>query len=211
MTDGEIKSMFESDTIGRIIPSNNDKCNINTLISRVEKWKKEGYKIVFTAGVFDIFTINHLLALYHYKSFGGEKCKFIVSIDTDKRVSNTKSKTINGEILSKPVISWNNRALMIAKQYYFSKEPLVDLIVQHGYDTCSGQKCPHDDNVFITKKILPDFVVVTSKSEDTINGIKSDPKLTDKLIIIDEDKLAYKDSLLGGEISTSSIIQRARL
>ena len=89
----KLKAIFEEfmqDTQGVIIKSDNKFCNIDRIKDLVSTWRSNGYKIVFTAGVFDIFTINHLLALHHYKSLGGSKCKLIVSMDTDKRVMKNK-------------------------------------------------------------------------------------------------------------------------
>lgn len=206
-----VVSIFEEHLESRIIASDSQTCNIDALLNRVEKWKRDGYTIVFTAGVFDIFTINHLLALYHYRLMGGENAKLIVSVDTDERVNNSKSFNKDKGNTIKPILSWQSRALMIAKQSFRDNGPLVDIVIQHGSDTCSNMRCAHDDNSTIAEKIVPDIIAVTSTSVDTIIKIKKSTVLNvDTMKVIEEKDLAYKDPLLGGKISTTSIIERVR-
>jgi len=206
-----VKDIFEENLESQIIGSDFQSCNIGTLLTKVEKWKKDGYTIVFTAGVFDIFTINHLVALYHYRLLGGKRSKLIVSIDTDDRVKQSKSFIEDKGNSVKPILSWKSRALMVAKQSFRNKENLVDAIVQHGLDTCADIRCPHDDNVTIAEAISPDIVVVTSTSIDTIKKIKNSTIIdTENMRIINEEALAYQDYLIGGTISTSAIIKRVK-
>ena len=203
--------IFEEQLESRIVSSNLQMCNIDSLVQTVENWKKDGYKIVFTAGVFDIFTINHLLALYHYRLIGGDKVKLVISIDTDERVKQSKSFVKEKSKTIKPILSWDSRALMIAKQSFRNTDALVDMIVQHGSDTCSSMRCPHDDNTTIAEMIIPDVIVVTSTSTDTVDKIKKSTVLmADTLRIIEEEELAYQDSLIGGKISSTSIIKRVK-
>lgn len=211
MNVSDVKHLFELGLNDRILTSELQNCNIDILKQKIDRWKTDGYTIVFTAGVFDIFTINHLLALHHYKLLGGDKVKLILSIDSDERVKQSKSFNRNKGGSVKPILSWHNRALMVAKQSLNNKEALVDLIVQHGDDTCAGIRCPHDDNVSITEIIKPDIVVVTRTSEDTIKKIHNSPIINNtSLMVIDEDQLTYQDHLLGQNISTTAIIQRIR-
>lgn len=206
----EVKKLFESNLEGRILKSDLRKCNIDILAGKVNEWRKAGDTIVFTAGVFDIFTINHLLGLYHYKSLGGKNSRLVISVDTDERVKNSKSfhKSKGGS--AKPILSWDNRVLMIAKQSFKDGDQLADLIVQHGADTCSGIRCPHDDNVDIARCILPDVTVVTDTSTETIESIEQTPDLRRSLVIINENDLSYSDIYIGGKISTTGIIERIK-
>lgn len=203
-----VKEFFESDR-SIILPSQDKDCNIREILKVTEKWKNDGYKLVFTAGVFDIFHVNHLLGLYNYKLMGGEKSKLIVSVDTDARVRENKSRICEKGGSERPILSWKSRTLMLAKQY-FNGDRLVDLIIQHGYDTCGGKRCPHDDNVDLAKAINPDVIVVTDTSKDTISRIKSDEKLREKLKIICEKDLAYFDKFLNENVSDSAIIRKVR-
>lgn len=206
--DMDVKEFFERDK-SIILPSQDKDCNIREVLRITERWKNEGYRLVFTAGVFDIFHINHLLGLYNYKLMGGEKSKLIVSVDTDARVHENKSRIREKGGGEKPILSWKSRSLMLAKQC-FNGRRLVDLVIQHGADTCGGRRCPHDDNVDLAKIIDPDIIVVTYTSKETISRIRSDAKLCKKMRIIHEDELAYFDELLDENISDSAIIQRAR-
>ncbi len=207
----DVKNLLESNLNDCLITSDYSTCNIDELKQRTKQWKSEGYTIVFTAGVFDLLTINHLVALYHYKVVGGEKAKLIISIDTDERVRQSKAFVETKGNAVKPILSWKSRATMVAKQSLNHKQPLVDLILQHGDDTCEGSRCPHDDNVSIAESINPDIVIVTSKSTSTIEKLRNSPIIDSKKIeIINEEQLSYNDELLGKNISTSAIIERIR-
>lgn len=211
MKGADVLRLFEHDLGNRIFKSDLVNCNIATLQSIVSDWRALGYTIVFTAGVFDILTINHLLGLYNYRLMGGPKTRLIVSIDTDERVRNSKAFKLHKGGSVKPILSWSSRAMMVAKQTFDNRGSLVDLIVQHGSDTCGGMACPHDDNVSIAEAIEPDIIPVTSTSIDTIRKINQSTRLDSKLmVIIDEETLAYNDALLGKKISNSAIIERIR-
>jgi hypothetical protein len=211
MNPQNVFEVFESGITGQIMNSDVKSCNIKDLKDTVDRWKHDGYTVVFTAGVFDILTINHLLGLYHYRMLGGKKVKLIVSLDSDNRAEDTKSFVpIKGNSV-KPILSWKSRSIMLAKQSFLNKRQLVDLIIQHGADTCGGRTCPHDDNVTIAEEISPDLVIVTSTSQDTVKMLqKSRIISTSKLEVIKEDELAYSDKLTGGIISNSSIIKRIK-
>ena len=207
----KVKPLFEDGLEDRILISEFSNCNINTLKHRVEQWKASGYTIVFTAGVFDLFTINHLLALYHYRLLGGDKAKLVLSIDTDERVNKSKAFREDKGGSIKPILSWRSRAMMVAKQSFQNQQDLVDLIIQHGESTCNGIRCAHDDNVTIAEIIKPDVVVVTSTSNDTIQKIQESSLIdNEKLVVIQEGELAYEDALLKKKISTTAIVQRIK-
>lgn len=206
----EIKLLFEYGVEKQILKSDTTSCNINKAVERVRAWKREGYVVVFTAGVFDIFTLNHLLGLYHYKMLGGKKSKLVITIDTDKRVESSKAYKLAKGGSIKPILSWDSRALMVAKQHMSNGKKLVDLILQHGSDTCGGA-CPHDDNVSIAEMVLPDIVVVTSESTYTIEALRQSSLIPDKSIfVINEEDLSYNDTLLGEKISNTAIARRIK-
>jgi bifunctional ADP-heptose synthase (sugar kinase/adenylyltransferase) len=205
-----VKELFESDLDDRILKADMLFCNIDDLSKRVNQWRGSGDVIVFTAGVFDIFTVNHLLGLYHYKMLGGDRVRLVVSIDSDDRVRGTKAFCEDKGNTTKPILSWESRSLMVAKQSFNNGNVLVDIITRHGSDTCSGIRCPHDDNVDIAKYISPDIIVVTSTSLDTIQRLEGDPDIRSKIIIINEEDLSYDDLYIGGKISTSGIIKRIK-
>lgn len=205
-----VRRVFESGIKNRIVCSDSSNCNIKLIQKKTREWKKAGDTVVFTAGVFDIFTVNHLLGLYNYKMLGGSNSRLIVSIDTDERVRLTKAFAEEKGNTAKPILSWESRALMVAKQSFGSREDLVDLIVQHGFDTCGHMRCPHDDNVEIAECINPDIIVVTSTSTGTIQRVKASSVLRGKLLVVNENDLSYDDKSLNGKISTTAIIERVK-
>ena len=191
MSPSEVLQIFEKDIAHRVIASEGPTCNITSIHKIIEEWKSKGYTIVFTAGIFDLLTINHILALYHYRLMGGAKAKLVVSIDTDRRVRSQKAfKIIKGNTV-KPILTWESRARMIAKQSFLHKTPLVDLIIQHGDDTCSGNQCPHNDNVDIAEYIEPDIIAVTSTSIETIKQIAIRPAISNNLVVIKENDILF--------------------
>jgi ADP-heptose synthase, bifunctional sugar kinase/adenylyltransferase len=205
-----VKALFESDLDGRILKSDLSFCDIDNLSKQVNRWRQAGDVIVFTAGVFDIFTINHLLGLYHYKILGGKRARLIVSIDSDERVHSSKAFREDKGNTVKPILSWESRSLMVAKQSFNNESVLVDVVTRHGTDTCSGIRCPHDDNVDIAKYISPDIIVVTNTSLDTIQRLEADADTRSKVIVINEEDLSYSDLYIDGKISTSGIIKRIK-
>lgn len=113
----EILNSFVQDADRALFVSRGERCSLPDLRVAVDRWKKQGFRIVFTAGVFDIFTINHLLAIYHYKEYLIDNAKLVISIDTDKRVLQSKGFSAEKGGSIKPILSWNSRALMVTRQY----------------------------------------------------------------------------------------------
>lgn len=210
----EVINSFESSSKAGLRPSSDStECNISTVTDLTESWKTKSQKIVFTAGVFDIFTLNHLLALHYYKSIGGGRsCRLVISLDTDKRAASMKSFKESKGGSNRPIISWRNRSLMVLKQSYNNSSKLVDIVTQHGSDTCSGASCSHDNDVTLAETIKPDIFVINDASTSTIDMARSSTVLApESILLISEQELSYNDKLLGGRISTTQIIKRARL
>jgi len=63
--------------------------NLNELATKVEQWKKEGKRIVFTNGCFDILHKGHVSLLNQAKSFGDI---LIVGINSDDSIKRLKGK-----------------------------------------------------------------------------------------------------------------------
>lgn len=116
----------------------------------------------------------------------------------------------------KPLVSWENRTLLLARQSISGKNNsrnLIDFITSHGADACICDDCPRNDNAHIAAAIKPDVIVVSSGSQGTIDKLREhDSELSNaNLVIIKEDNLSYHDKLLQGPIKSSSIIKRAQL
>ncbi len=61
--------------------------NTTAALPLIHQWKKEGFKIVFTNGCFDLIHIGHVLYLEDAKSLGD---KLIVGLNSDTSVSRLK-------------------------------------------------------------------------------------------------------------------------
>jgi len=229
-----IKYLFERPTIDRIYRKDSGHCSFEKVVSTVSKWKQDGVFTVFTAGVFDMLHVNHLLALNHYRLLGArlhlqrngnltptdenvielagsEKVKLIVTIDSDQRAS--KAKSYRPDKAYSP-LSWESRAMMLANQYMGLSDgsgwPLVDLITQHGINSCICSTCPHRDNADMAIALNPDLLIVNSASSDTILKVRE--RISSRqLVILNENDLVYADSLLQGPIKSTAIITRAKL
>lgn len=232
-----IKSVFEYAIQDKLHSKDSAACPIHELRERKERWQREGAIIVFTAGVFDILHVNHLLALTHYRLLGAKeyldrnnlkssnsddlhkiaassRVRLIISSDSDARAAADKSFVAGKGDCPKPLVSWENRALLLACQQITRSDgsawPLVDYITMHGTDSCLCDSCPYDDNAYIATALQPDVVVVSSGSPSTIQKLKKAAVSQTKLVIIEEGKLAYTDRLLDGPIKSSAIIRRAK-
>jgi rfaE bifunctional protein nucleotidyltransferase chain/domain len=104
----------------------NKKILSNDITATIEQWKKEGCKIVFTNGCFDILHIGHLSYLLKAATLGD---KLIVGLNSDSSV-----KKLKGE--NRPINSVYNRALMLASLCFvdvvivFEEETPLSLIKQ---------------------------------------------------------------------------------
>lgn len=240
ISEPDVKSVFEHSAASNIQQENKGgDCSIIALRNLRDSWKDEGSIVVFTAGVFDILHTSHLLALTHYRLLGAheywvrqgvnnpsieqlheiaasDKVRFILSVDTDSRVAGDKAFIPEKGNSPKPLVSWENRTLLLARQSISGKNNsrnLIDFITSHGADACICDDCPRNDNAHIAAAIKPDVIVVSSGSQGTIDKLREhDSELSNaNLVIIKEDNLSYHDKLLQGPIKSSSIIKRAQL
>jgi D-beta-D-heptose 7-phosphate kinase/D-beta-D-heptose 1-phosphate adenosyltransferase len=78
--------------------------SIDDVQKEVELLKKEGRKVVFTNGCFDILHIGHARYLYEAKALGDF---LIVAVNSDRSVKRLKGP-------SRPIVPENERAEMIA-------------------------------------------------------------------------------------------------
>lgn len=82
--------------------------NITDFKPTLEKWKKQGFKLVFTNGCFDILHAGHLDYLCKAADLGE---KLIIGLNADISV-----KMLKGE--SRPIISENTRAMKLAAMQF---------------------------------------------------------------------------------------------
>jgi rfaE bifunctional protein nucleotidyltransferase chain/domain len=87
--------------------------------SVVEEWKRQGMKVVFTNGCFDILHLGHVDYLQKARSLGD---KLVLGLNTDDSVSRFKGP-------SRPIQDENSRAHILASLQF------VDLVVFFNEDT----------------------------------------------------------------------------
>ena len=92
---------------------------LSALKTKVESWKSEGRKVVFTNGVFDLIHIGHITYLSKAAELGD---KLIIGLNSD-----TSVKRIKGE--SRPVNGQDSRAALLASFFF------VDAVVVFEEDT----------------------------------------------------------------------------
>ena len=123
------------------------------LQASIATWKKEGNKIVFTNGVFDLLHIGHITYMAKAAELGD---KLVIGLNSDSSV-----KRIKGE--DRPVNDQNSRAALLAALFF------VDAIVVFEEDT--------PINVITT--LMPDILVkgadysvenIVGAKEVTANG-----------------------------------------
>jgi rfaE bifunctional protein nucleotidyltransferase chain/domain len=94
-------------------------CDFTKMKGLISAWKKEGKKVVFTNGVFDLLHIGHITYLAKASELGD---KLIIGLNADSSV-----KRIKGD--DRPVNDQNSRAALLAALFF------VDGIVLFEEDT----------------------------------------------------------------------------
>jgi D-beta-D-heptose 7-phosphate kinase / D-beta-D-heptose 1-phosphate adenosyltransferase len=79
-------------------------CDLTQLLTKVETWKQQNQKIVFTNGCFDLLHAGHVTYLEAAKKRGD---KLILGLNTDRSVSAIKGPT-------RPVVNEQDRARVLA-------------------------------------------------------------------------------------------------
>ena len=98
--------------------------DLDSLKTQVISWKKNGHKIVFTNGCFDIIHRGHIEVLSKSSDLGD---KLIVGLNSDSSIKNLKGER-------RPIIDENSRAISLAALSFvhavvlFSEETPINLI-----------------------------------------------------------------------------------
>jgi rfaE bifunctional protein nucleotidyltransferase chain/domain len=74
------------------------------MLPQLEQWKKEGKKIVFTNGVFDILHVGHVTYLEHAKSLGDILIIGLNDDDSVRKLNKGPERPINDELSRKKVL-----------------------------------------------------------------------------------------------------------
>jgi len=94
-------------------------CDLPKMKSLVSSWQKDGKKVVFTNGVFDLLHIGHITYMAKASELGD---KLVIGLNSDSSV-----KRIKGD--DRPVNDQNSRAALLAALFF------VDAIVVFEEDT----------------------------------------------------------------------------
>ena len=93
--------------------------NLDILTTKVEQWKKNGNKIVFTNGCFDIIHRGHIELLASTADLGD---KLIVGLNSDLSIQKLKGK-------DRPIVDEESRAILLSALSF------VDAIILFSEDT----------------------------------------------------------------------------
>src|SRR6185312_11387272 len=86
----------------------NKICDLPKMKALVASWQKEGKKVVFTNGVFDLLHIGHITYMAKASELGD---KLIIGLNSDSSV-----KRIKGD--DRPVNDENTRSLLLASFFF---------------------------------------------------------------------------------------------
>ncbi|WP_295773214.1 D-glycero-beta-D-manno-heptose 1-phosphate adenylyltransferase [uncultured Mucilaginibacter sp.] len=121
--------------------------DLPSLQQRINEWKQQGQKVVFTNGVFDLVHIGHISYLNKAAQLGN---KLIIGLNADSSVKRLKGET-------RPVNNQDSRAALLAAFFF------VDAVVLFDEDT------PHN----LISTLLPDILVKGADYEiENIVGAK---------------------------------------
>ena len=104
-----MRNNLEKELLNKIRP-------LAELKTMVNAWQKEGKKVVFTNGVFDLLHIGHVTYLAKAAELGD---KLIIGLNTDSSV-----KRIKGE--SRPINDQSSRAALLASLFFVDGVVLFD-------------------------------------------------------------------------------------
>src|SRR4051812_22949378 len=93
--------------------------DLSALTIKVNEWKQQGFKVVFTNGCFDLLHIGHLTYLAKAAELGD---KLIIGLNADASV-----KRLKGE--NRPVNNQQSRAMLLASLFF------IDAVVLFEEDT----------------------------------------------------------------------------
>ncbi|MDB4918113.1 D-glycero-beta-D-manno-heptose 1-phosphate adenylyltransferase [Mucilaginibacter sp.] len=104
-----MRNDLEKELLNKIQP-------LSSLKGMVSAWQKEGKKVVFTNGVFDLLHIGHVTYLAKAAELGD---KLIIGLNTDSSV-----KRIKGE--NRPINDQNSRAAILASLFFVDGVVMFD-------------------------------------------------------------------------------------
>ncbi len=241
-----VKDIIEGDFAQRVHDISPFACSFDTAARQMETWRVDGSFSVFTAGTYDILTLNHILGLVQCRTLGAmavlgldkietkkeqhivhglaasDGIHLMVTLDTNQALEEAKSRRPEKGGAPKPTLDWYSRAIMLAMQSipspgYEVRRGVADYITRHGPGccrVCQQGECVNEDNALMTVELQPDLVVVNSASHRTLDDLaryKEEGLLRNTRVasFVESDN-EYYDPIIGGAVTTTSIINRVR-
>ena len=142
-------------------------CDLSAMKARVAAWKKEGKRVVFTNGVFDLLHIGHITYMAKAADLGD---KLIIGLNSD-----TSVKRIKGD--DRPVNDQNSRAALLAALFFvdalivFEEDTPINLITALMPDILVKGADYSIDNIIGAKEVMANGGEV--KTIDFVEGYSS--------------------------------------
>ncbi len=157
--------IIEGDFSDRIHEISPDACSFDSARGIIEAWRAQNYFSVFSAGAYDVFTLNHLRGLMQSRVLGAmslvgieeieteadqqmvhekaasDAIRLMVTLDTNRALEEGKSRRPDKGGAPKPILDWRSRAMTLATQFmptpdYNGGRKAVDYITRHGPECC---------------------------------------------------------------------------
>lgn len=141
--------------------------NVDRVKEQIKDWKKQGYKIVFTNGVFDIIHVGHISYLAKASELGN---KLILGVNANDSVKRLKGPT-------RPVNDQSCRAMVLASLFFvdavviFEDDTPLDLIVKLEPDILVKGADYSIDKIVGAKEVISNGGSV--KAIDFVDGFSS--------------------------------------
>lgn len=158
------QSIIEREVSDRII-DDSKICSFVKTERQVQKWKKNNKFVIFRAGAFDLFTVNHILGLVNSRILGAmcflgiksisndrelhlvhkvvvsDKLRLMITLDSNQELEKNKSRKRQKGNCLRPILDWKTRAMMLAMQsisdaHSQKRVHLVDYVTKHGLGCC---------------------------------------------------------------------------
>lgn len=148
-------------------------------------------------------------------ALGSKLLRLIVSVDGDQSVAERKGNKLEKSNTTRPVYSWETRALMVASQVFISpldKDiylPTVDAVTIHGPKDFPADS-DHATHLQLAEKLQPDVMAIYDESQDTLEEAPHRPGLGSaalRCIMGGKGNYYFEDNFMGN-ISTTKIANR---
>jgi hypothetical protein len=213
-------------------------CESDHAVAQVSAWKAAGFHTVAVTGGFDLFTLNHVRGLVQARILAAayllgiepglplgeagvttlldlassQQLKLLVSIDTNEAVKAAKGNNPSKGDAERPFLSWTTRAELVSSLAMPSDtgiaRRLVDAVTAHGHGACPvHDRCLVQEDGYEVFQLGPDVTVMKDEYDAGNRPRRYDAA---NVVLFSERKGAFTDPVLGGVVSTTSLINRIK-